>query len=190
MSTSGRRDELAVARPAATKRFVKQQVPDDILHDEALNVAIAVLPHNYNFEVPDCFEISNSSDWPCLTLPCCLPSSAAQRNACTSCHQSPYIIPTMTSQKRLVGHQAPALGAQQQRRKTRAAAKILFAKNNICSAGAQDSGAHPAAGRQAGCAAVPGGPAHVRVRHCRPPGKVKTKQNTTASPCRDPVPEE
>lgn len=27
------------------------QVPDDILHNEALNEAIAVLPANYNFEV-------------------------------------------------------------------------------------------------------------------------------------------
>jgi 2-(3-amino-3-carboxypropyl)histidine synthase len=27
------------------------QVPDDILHDEALNEAISLLPANYNFEV-------------------------------------------------------------------------------------------------------------------------------------------
>lgn len=39
-----------VPAPAA-KRFVKQQVPDDIINDEALNAAIAALPANYNFEV-------------------------------------------------------------------------------------------------------------------------------------------
>ena len=33
------------------KRFVRQQVPDKILNDPALNAAIAVLPSNYNFEV-------------------------------------------------------------------------------------------------------------------------------------------
>jgi hypothetical protein len=27
------------------------QVPDEVLHDAALNAAIAVLPANYNFEV-------------------------------------------------------------------------------------------------------------------------------------------
>lgn len=30
---------------------MRQQIPDDILHDEALNAAIAVLPANYNFEL-------------------------------------------------------------------------------------------------------------------------------------------
>jgi hypothetical protein len=30
---------------------VRQQVPDDILHDEDLNAALEVLPANYNFEV-------------------------------------------------------------------------------------------------------------------------------------------
>ena len=33
------------------KRFVRQAVPDDILHDAALNAAAAVLPSNYSFEV-------------------------------------------------------------------------------------------------------------------------------------------
>lgn len=33
------------------KRFVKQLVPDSILHDAALNEAIKVLPSNYNFEI-------------------------------------------------------------------------------------------------------------------------------------------
>ncbi len=36
---------------AAVKRFVRQQVPDDILHNEQLNEAIGVLPANYNFEI-------------------------------------------------------------------------------------------------------------------------------------------
>lgn len=27
------------------------QIPDDILHNEALNEAISILPQNYNFEV-------------------------------------------------------------------------------------------------------------------------------------------
>ncbi|KAK9838131.1 hypothetical protein WJX81_003166 [Elliptochloris bilobata] len=33
------------------QRFVRQQVPDEVLHDAALNAAIAVLPANYNFEI-------------------------------------------------------------------------------------------------------------------------------------------
>ncbi|KAF5835432.1 putative diphthamide synthesis protein-domain-containing protein [Dunaliella salina] len=33
------------------KRFVRQQIPDDILHNPALNEAIKVLPVNYNFEI-------------------------------------------------------------------------------------------------------------------------------------------
>lgn len=41
---------LPAAAPAV-KRFVKQQVPDDILHNAALNAAAAVLPANYNFEI-------------------------------------------------------------------------------------------------------------------------------------------
>ncbi|GFR40267.1 hypothetical protein Agub_g436, partial [Astrephomene gubernaculifera] len=40
------------AGPAGgVKRFVRQQVPDDILHNPQLNEAIAVLPANYNFEI-------------------------------------------------------------------------------------------------------------------------------------------
>lgn len=38
----------------APPRVIRQQVPDDILHNEALNAAIAVLPANYNFEVCVC----------------------------------------------------------------------------------------------------------------------------------------
>ncbi|KAL5582591.1 hypothetical protein UlMin_015033 [Ulmus minor] len=36
------------------KRFVKSQIPDSVLHDEALNAAIALLPFNYNFELHKC----------------------------------------------------------------------------------------------------------------------------------------
>lgn len=36
---------------AGVKRFVKQQVPDEILNDKALNAAISALPANYNFEI-------------------------------------------------------------------------------------------------------------------------------------------
>lgn len=39
------------APPTAIKRFVRQQVPDEVLHDAGLNDAIKVLPANYNFEV-------------------------------------------------------------------------------------------------------------------------------------------
>ncbi len=35
----------------AVKRFTRQQVPDEILNDAALNEAVAVLPSNYNFEI-------------------------------------------------------------------------------------------------------------------------------------------
>jgi 2-(3-amino-3-carboxypropyl)histidine synthase len=40
----------SIGQPAV-KKFTRQQVPDDILHDVALNEAIAVLPSNYNFEI-------------------------------------------------------------------------------------------------------------------------------------------
>ncbi|CAN6722911.1 unnamed protein product [Malus baccata var. baccata] len=39
---------------APPKRFVRNQIPDSILHDSALNAAIALLPSNYNFEVHKC----------------------------------------------------------------------------------------------------------------------------------------
>lgn len=47
-------DSLAVTQrvqAATAKRYVKQQIPDDILRDEALNEAITALPANYSFEV-------------------------------------------------------------------------------------------------------------------------------------------
>ncbi|XLS48261.1 hypothetical protein HN51_022619, partial [Arachis hypogaea] len=47
--------EVEQAKPKPTpKRFVKNQIPDSILNDAALNAAISVLPHNYNFEVHKC----------------------------------------------------------------------------------------------------------------------------------------
>ena len=49
------------------------QVPDDILHDEDLNKAIAILPANYHFEVhtrstPPAKSITNLKFWPLLRL--------------------------------------------------------------------------------------------------------------------------
>ncbi|XP_057973522.1 uncharacterized protein LOC131161635 [Malania oleifera] len=36
------------------KRFVKNQIPESLLNDAALNAAISLLPSNYNFEVHKC----------------------------------------------------------------------------------------------------------------------------------------
>ncbi|KAF5203122.1 2-(3-amino-3-carboxypropyl)histidine synthase subunit, partial [Thalictrum thalictroides] len=36
------------------KRFIKNQIPDSILNDPALNIAISLLPSNYNLEVHKC----------------------------------------------------------------------------------------------------------------------------------------
>jgi hypothetical protein len=33
------------------KRFIRQQVPDQLLNNSALNAAVSVLPANYNFEI-------------------------------------------------------------------------------------------------------------------------------------------
>ncbi|XP_051137247.1 uncharacterized protein LOC127255643 [Andrographis paniculata] len=45
--------EIVVRQPARPppKRFVKNQIPDSILNDAALNAAISLLPANYNFEI-------------------------------------------------------------------------------------------------------------------------------------------
>lgn len=40
--------------PKAPRRFVRQQIPDSILNDPALKAAMAVLPPNYNLEIPKC----------------------------------------------------------------------------------------------------------------------------------------
>jgi 2-(3-amino-3-carboxypropyl)histidine synthase len=37
--------------PTPAKRIIGQQVPSDILNNEQLNAAIAILPANYNFEI-------------------------------------------------------------------------------------------------------------------------------------------
>lgn len=42
--------QLVPRSHTAPKRFTRQQVPDEVLLDAALNQAIAVLPANYNFE--------------------------------------------------------------------------------------------------------------------------------------------
>ncbi|KAA0031522.1 diphthamide biosynthesis protein 1 [Cucumis melo var. makuwa] len=53
------------------KRFVKNQIPDSILNDPALNAAISLLPSNYNFEVHKCVWriLSSSASRVALQLP-------------------------------------------------------------------------------------------------------------------------
>ena len=41
---------VAAEKPPAVKRFVRQQVPDELLNEPELNQAITALPANYNFE--------------------------------------------------------------------------------------------------------------------------------------------
>ncbi|XP_024396421.1 uncharacterized protein [Physcomitrium patens] len=54
----GAEEEVAGAAKAITKtsgaprRYVRQQIPDSILNDPALKAAMAVLPANYNLEIP------------------------------------------------------------------------------------------------------------------------------------------
>ncbi|KAF6160448.1 hypothetical protein GIB67_019217 [Kingdonia uniflora] len=43
------------------KRFIKNQIPDSITNDSALNAAISLLPSNYNFEVHKCIWRIQSS---------------------------------------------------------------------------------------------------------------------------------
>lgn len=52
-STTIRNNDDSKPKPAP-KRFVKNQIPDSILNDSALNAAISLLPSNYNFEVHKC----------------------------------------------------------------------------------------------------------------------------------------
>lgn len=66
---------------------------------------------------------------------------------------------------------------------------VIHFSNAACIAGAQDGGAHPAAGREAGGAAVSGGPAHVRVRHRRHPRKVLCQIGFCAWPAAGAVPQ-
>ncbi|KAL5710415.1 2-(3-amino-3-carboxypropyl)histidine synthase [Ranunculus cassubicifolius] len=47
---------------APPKRFIKNQIPDSIINDPALNAAISALPTNYSFEVHKCiWRIQTSS---------------------------------------------------------------------------------------------------------------------------------
>jgi 2-(3-amino-3-carboxypropyl)histidine synthase len=41
----------AAAATAGPRRFVRQQVPDEVLLDPKLNTALSALPANYNFEI-------------------------------------------------------------------------------------------------------------------------------------------
>ncbi|GAB4813198.1 hypothetical protein N2152v2_000244 [Parachlorella kessleri] len=50
-TSDGNSAVVLAKRPAVVRRVIGQQVPDDILHDKALNDAIAILPANYNFEI-------------------------------------------------------------------------------------------------------------------------------------------
>ncbi|KAK9168197.1 hypothetical protein Syun_000337 [Stephania yunnanensis] len=43
------------------KRFIKNQIPDSILNDPALNAAISLLPSNYNLEIHKCVHRIRSS---------------------------------------------------------------------------------------------------------------------------------
>ncbi|KAK4805015.1 hypothetical protein SAY86_004832 [Trapa natans] len=52
---AGTQEAAVRPRPRPTpKRFVKNQIPDSVLNDPALNAAISVLPSNYNLEVHKC----------------------------------------------------------------------------------------------------------------------------------------
>lgn len=44
--------KLRTAANGAVKRFVRQQVPSEILEDPLLRSAMAALPKNYNLEIP------------------------------------------------------------------------------------------------------------------------------------------
>ncbi|KAK9067855.1 hypothetical protein SSX86_011966 [Deinandra increscens subsp. villosa] len=44
-------DQIRQPPPRQPKRFIKNQIPDSITNDPALNAAIALLPSNYNFEI-------------------------------------------------------------------------------------------------------------------------------------------
>lgn len=52
-SLSGQTADGAIVPKEAgpAKRIVRQQVPDEILHNEKLQRAVSVLPSNYNFEI-------------------------------------------------------------------------------------------------------------------------------------------
>ncbi|XP_016468756.1 uncharacterized protein LOC107791245 isoform X2 [Nicotiana tabacum] len=51
---TGEHKQLQQSTRPRPKRFVKNQIPDSILNDAALNAAISLLPQNYNFEIHKC----------------------------------------------------------------------------------------------------------------------------------------
>ncbi|XP_009759721.1 uncharacterized protein [Nicotiana sylvestris] len=51
---AGDHKQLQQSSRPRPKRFVKNQIPDSILNDAALNAAISLLPQNYNFEIHKC----------------------------------------------------------------------------------------------------------------------------------------
>ncbi|XP_049410393.1 2-(3-amino-3-carboxypropyl)histidine synthase subunit 1-like [Solanum stenotomum] len=51
---AGDQQPLQQSTRSRPKRFVKNQIPDSILNDAALNAAISLLPQNYNFEIHKC----------------------------------------------------------------------------------------------------------------------------------------
>ncbi|BBN00309.1 2-(3-amino-3-carboxypropyl)histidine synthase [Marchantia polymorpha subsp. ruderalis] len=52
ISTGSGQTMVVKSSTTGPKRFVRQQVPDSILNDPALKKAMAVLPSNYNLEIP------------------------------------------------------------------------------------------------------------------------------------------
>ncbi|GAB2287483.1 hypothetical protein Dimus_021859 [Dionaea muscipula] len=61
----------AAATKQQPKRFTKNQIPDSILNNAALNAAISLLPSNYNFEVHKCVHriLSSRATRVALQLP-------------------------------------------------------------------------------------------------------------------------
>lgn len=51
-SDPGLRTSQSLTKTSGPRRFIRQQVPDSILNDPALRKAMAVLPSNYNLEIP------------------------------------------------------------------------------------------------------------------------------------------
>lgn len=47
-------EKLEIRTKPKPKRFVKNQIPESILNNASLNSAIALLPHNYSFEIHKC----------------------------------------------------------------------------------------------------------------------------------------
>ncbi|PHU14765.1 Diphthamide biosynthesis protein 1 [Capsicum chinense] len=59
--SAGNQQPLQQSTRPRPKRFVKNQIPDSILDNTALNAAISLLPQNYNFEIHKCvWRVQNS----------------------------------------------------------------------------------------------------------------------------------